>query len=417
MEVTPGTPVAATKIMQSIMIQPKLGSQGQTAIPQGGKFPVGQATTEQWTDWAMTLNTPSFGELCYLYASAMGLPTPTPVGSNGVELWTFGQNQLTTDARQAFTIEHGSAVRGRQASSAYVNQLQLKFSRKSISGSGSMVAQTMTDPFALTALTPVADVQTITTTGVPTGGTFTLGFRGQVTTAIPYNATAIAVQNALNALTSINGAVTCTGGPLPTGVVVTFSGMGGAQPVLTHTDSFTGGATPAAAIAHTTPGVAIYPEYPLYPLQSAQTNLYIDSSAASLGTTQMNRAFSADVTLGNLISTVFAMNSSASFSGIVETENQDPLTLVVEADSAGSAYLAQFTAGTSMFVRVQTLGKTIDGTNAYQHTLDACIKFDKAPSYTTSDGVECIQYPGRIFFDPSWGKALSIGVQNLLPSL
>ena len=41
------------------------------------------------------------------------------------------------------------------------------------------------------------EVQTITVTGSPTGGTYTLTFDGETTSAIPYNATATQVQTAL----------------------------------------------------------------------------------------------------------------------------------------------------------------------------------------------------------------------------
>lgn len=104
-----------------------------------------------------------------------------------------------------------------------------------------------------------ADVQTITITGTPTGGTFPLVFNGQVSAGVPYNATASQVQTALQALSSIgSGNVTCTGGPLPgTAVVCAFSGTlaTGRQPLLlTGSGGLTGGTSPAVSVAHTTPG-------------------------------------------------------------------------------------------------------------------------------------------------------------------
>ena len=107
--------------------------------------------------------------------------------------------------------------------------------------------------------TGVNAVQTLSVTGSPTGGSFTLTFGGKTTAAIAFNAAASDVQAALQALSSIGaGNVTCTGGPLPgSNVVVTFSNSLAGQPqnTITHTDSFTGGATPAASVASTTSGV------------------------------------------------------------------------------------------------------------------------------------------------------------------
>jgi hypothetical protein len=121
---------------------------------------------------------------------------------------------------------------------------------------------------ALNALTSIGvnDVQTITTTGTPTGGSFTLTFGGFTTTAIPYNATAAQVQSALQALPSIGGValpqgysgtnVACTGGALPTGVACTFQGAlaGALQTAMTFTNSLTGGSTPTPVVTHTTSG-------------------------------------------------------------------------------------------------------------------------------------------------------------------
>lgn len=106
-------------------------------------------------------------------------------------------------------------------------------------------------------LTP-SEVQSLAVTGGPTGGTFTLTFSGQTTSTIAWNATASAVQSALEALSNVDpGDVVCTGGPLPgTSVVVTFGGQyaGTDVPAMTVTGSFTGGTTPAAAITTTTAG-------------------------------------------------------------------------------------------------------------------------------------------------------------------
>jgi hypothetical protein len=106
-----------------------------------------------------------------------------------------------------------------------------------------------------------AAVQTLTVTGTPTGGGFTLSFGGQTTGSIPFNATAAAVQTALTALGSIGaGNVVCAGGPLPgTAVTVTFAGSLAVGPrplIAVAANTLTGGSSPAPAIASTTAGVA-----------------------------------------------------------------------------------------------------------------------------------------------------------------
>jgi hypothetical protein len=107
--------------------------------------------------------------------------------------------------------------------------------------------------------TAVNEVQTVTITGTPTGGTFKLMFGDQVSASIAYNAAAAAVQTALAALSNIGtGNVTCGGGALPgTAVTVTFSGTlaGRNVPMLVVVDAaLTGGTAPAIAVTETTPG-------------------------------------------------------------------------------------------------------------------------------------------------------------------
>lgn len=104
------------------------------------------------------------------------------------------------------------------------------------------------------------EVQTLTVTGTPTGGSFKLQFMASRTAAIAYNAAASAVQTALRALSPIGSSgVTCGGGPLPgTPVTITFAGPLARKdvPLVSVVESaLTGGSSPAAAVAVTTPGV------------------------------------------------------------------------------------------------------------------------------------------------------------------
>ena len=100
-----------------------------------------------------------------------------------------------------------------------------------------------------------AEQQTVTITGTPTGGTFTLTYNGQTTAPIAYNATAAAVASALNALGSVgaNG-VSATGGPGPgTPYVVTFAAAGNVNQMTASGTGLTGG-SPAIAVTTTAAG-------------------------------------------------------------------------------------------------------------------------------------------------------------------
>jgi hypothetical protein len=105
----------------------------------------------------------------------------------------------------------------------------------------------------------VSEVQTVTITGTPTGGTFTLTYNGQTTAPIAYNAVASAVQSALEALSNVApGDVTVGGGPGPgTPYTVTFDAdLGNVVQMSASGAALTGGSSPAAGVATTTPGLS-----------------------------------------------------------------------------------------------------------------------------------------------------------------
>lgn len=99
----------------------------------------------------------------------------------------------------------------------------------------------------------VAEVQSITITGTPTGGSYRLRLADQTTAPIAYNALAAAIQAALEALSNVEpGDLTVTGtGPF----TVTFAVSEGNPPQLTADGSgLTGGTDPDVTVTTTTPG-------------------------------------------------------------------------------------------------------------------------------------------------------------------
>lgn len=100
-----------------------------------------------------------------------------------------------------------------------------------------------------------SEVQTVTITGAPTGGDFTLTFSAQTTGAIAFNAAAATVQTALNGLTNLDGVTVSgsAGGPY----TVTFpADMGDVAQMTADGTGLTGGTDPDVTVATTTPGVA-----------------------------------------------------------------------------------------------------------------------------------------------------------------
>ncbi|SRR5579884_735727 len=156
------------------------------------------------------------------------------------------------------------AVAGYNSSVLVTSQPSVAFSNDTLTNPSSdgvtWVESVAADRYWDPTVTPVIqtefdEIQSISISGGPTGGTFTLTFGGQTTSTIAYNASAATVQAALNALSSIgaNG-VTCSGGPLPgTAITVEFTGSGlkdSNQALITANSSgLTGGTTPTVNVA------------------------------------------------------------------------------------------------------------------------------------------------------------------------
>lgn len=107
----------------------------------------------------------------------------------------------------------------------------------------------------------VNEKETITATGTVSGGTFTLTYSAQTTSAIPWNATAAVVQAALIALSNIGpNEVRVSGGPWPTTPFVvdfdgTLSGTLTGAPMTITTAALTG-TTPGGTITRTVTGLS-----------------------------------------------------------------------------------------------------------------------------------------------------------------
>jgi hypothetical protein len=101
-------------------------------------------------------------------------------------------------------------------------------------------------------------VQSVTVTGAPTGGTFTLTWDGDTTTALNHNCANTDVLAALEALADIGNGNVAVSGPVGGPFLVTFEGTlaSAAEASMTATASLTGGTTPGVTIASTTTGGA-----------------------------------------------------------------------------------------------------------------------------------------------------------------
>lgn len=111
------------------------------------------------------------------------------------------------------------------------------------------------------ATTTANEVQSLSVTGTPSGGTYRLGFRGDTTAAIAHNANAAAIVAALEGLDTVGPGDVGVSGTDPGPFTITFQGglAGGNVPQLTlDANNLTGGTTPSVTLGTTTPGQGQY---------------------------------------------------------------------------------------------------------------------------------------------------------------
>ncbi len=162
-EVTPGTPVATTKILQATSIDTAIKTKVNTFTPYGTKYPTVAAQAQEWIEGKVK-GIASYTELTYLLSSLLTSTTPTLAGTTA-HLWTFDPASQSADTPVTFTVEQGDATHAHKFAYGLVTDLNLKFDRaKGIDVSGTIIGQMISDAITLTAgATPVAEVPILPT--------------------------------------------------------------------------------------------------------------------------------------------------------------------------------------------------------------------------------------------------------------
>jgi hypothetical protein len=203
-----------------------------------------------------TANAHAWGDITQaVWTAALGVaapiaPLPAAPGSSWYELGWIDDNGLTESQAQQETKHYG--WQGGALVRIIRSQSERSFKFQCLEENA--VTAGLLRPTATTVTTgATAEVQTITITGTPTGGTFTLTLTGYGTTAaLAYNISTAALATAL---TTLVGATVTVSGTAGTSYVVTFPANLGNVSTMTIVTAFTGGTAPAATIATTTPGV------------------------------------------------------------------------------------------------------------------------------------------------------------------
>lgn len=363
-----------------------------------------------------------FNAIGYILAGLFGYPTITSLGGAPTAYqWDWSWNGRRPNRPASFAAYYGYPDSADFCNGLIFNTMGISGGRgDGFDVSGDVFAKSMTAGQTLGGITN--ELQTVTITGTPTGGTFTLTLDGFTTATIAYNATAAAVQTALEALPNLEvGDVTVGGGPGPgTPYTVTFTGSLGGVNVsqMTAAHAFTGGASPNISVATTTPGTDAVSDVPAVPAGAVLGDVYLDTTWAGLGTTQLLECYGMDLSIGERMSRTMPINKSKSSDGVIDVGDQEhTLTLTLAKNAVSDAQLAKLKAGTRSFARVQWTGDVISGANNYGLRIDSSLFYQSIGNADDNDNVFVRDYEGRLAIDPVSSNVLAIRLTNATASL
>lgn len=288
-------PTATPKLMQSLKTTYQNNPTFDSGMPQGYNAASWAAMIALTTGLNNTMK-PDYGEMDILLNMMCGAPV-VDTGTVGQVTNTYGLPLSGSRNITTYTAEFGVPEEAEQMRYGLLQELDITVTRANapaIDGNANMIfLKPGKENVRMSAGTN--EKQSVTITGSPTGGTFTLTFGSKTTGNIAFDATAADVQAALEALESIGeDNVICTGGPLPTEIDVYFIGELASQSqalITADSTSLSGGTDPTVTVAQVTDGSAgtftLDPALPMLPQHFSvrrATSLAGLATATPLGT-------------------------------------------------------------------------------------------------------------------------------------
>jgi len=424
-EAVPNTAVAAEKLLTSLSVEPAIKVETQKFRPMGRKFPSLVIPGKEWTQ-ANLSGVATYTELIYPLASVLGYAAPEQQGATAAYKWTHFPNTSSPDTVKTFTVEQGSKVRASRFAGGLVRALTLDFSRDGIEVSGEMIGQALQDNVRLSTNARY----TLTANATPpSAGTFSLIYAGQTASGIAYNATAAAVQSALEALSTIAPGEVMVTATVATGAgtlavadnvyTIEFIGDLGQAP-RTLTGTFTsltasGSIALASAVTGVTPS-----EIDLVPVLPTEVSIYQAAAHADLdAASALERVLRYSWAITDRFGPIYPINASngTSYAATVETEPGLEVKIRMEADAAGMSPLTTLREGDTTFFRVEAIGDEIEDPYFYMLQVDTALKVSDVSEFSDEDGVFAIEWTLTGVHDATWGKATQVVVINELTTL
>lgn len=162
----------------------------------------------------------------------------------------------------------------------------------------------------------------------------------------------------------------------------------------------------------------------LLPMTGAQFNVYLDTTSAGIGVTQLTDPLKVDFKPSNYFGQYFPINrANASYTSHLDTLPKNELKLTLQANSTGIAVRGNYLqTGTRAYVRVSGVGATIDTPNSIKAAMthDMAVFVSDMAEFSDVDGVYAVEYTLQVAEDMAWtqaGMSQKLLLTNLLAGL
>ena len=418
-----GAAVGAVKDFPSLSIEPQRQQDDQFYRPAGQLIPGSGVKHREWSTPSYNAGL-DYNEIIYILAGLFGSPTTTnPSGTAYQHVFSPTKSDFGTP--KTFTARRGDSVASCVIPGFYFNSLNLNLSDTAAEVSGEGFGYKLNDLAGPLSATLTDEVQQLTITGSPTGGTFTLTYAGQTTSALAYNATAAEVQAALRALSNVlDTEIFCYGGQLPSGTITIHFAAGlGATNVgqITSTDSLTGGSTPATAISTLQAGAGSYTTIAQQPVSKSTINIYIDSTYGAIGTTKYCDALELGISIPPIRNPVKVLCTSyPDFKDAVQMAIEEArIRMVLIKNTDILTFMDAFNAATKVtrYVRFEMIGANITGAYYYKIWWDFAVQCETPEEVGNVQETYAYGVNARLIADSNISGGIKVTVVNTLSGL
>lgn len=396
-ESTPGTLATTVQRMRALNYKSRPNTTVKKFRPQGEKMQGVVVPVREWSSGSIS-GMMDYNELPLALEAIIGAGAHSGTGvANERNVHVYSLDNRVRSIYKTFSLQRGEkATRAHQHTYLVHSGLQLQINTQDCQVSGAFFAQKISD--GITMKVGANEVQTITVTGTPTGGTFRLAFRGSETADLAYNITNSALQSALELLDTVGtGDIVISGtGPF----TATFSAALAAenQPMLTLVkNSLTGGSSPSVTVAQTTKGGHL--EYPLVPVLPSHWNIYLADTQAGLGAGKLDKSVGVAATGIDIADrwTPFWTLDRDTEGGFTDTTEMDPkftANLMVGANSTGMALLNSLRSGATKWLRMEAVGPVIGATaDTHKMIWEGPVKVADTADFGNEDGRVVFPWP------------------------